>query len=90
MLGGCDEVWIPFVVLAEMKAGFYGGTRQSENESLLLNPLNRETVAILYADRETAGQYARLFVQLKRAGLRCREFPSAVLPASSLDIRNVY
>src|ERR1022692_3103340 len=24
-LGTCDEVWIPFVVLAEMKAGFYGG-----------------------------------------------------------------
>ena len=23
-LGTCDEVWIPFVVLAEMKAGFYG------------------------------------------------------------------
>jgi len=28
LLGSCDEVWIPFVVLAEMKAGFYGGTRQ--------------------------------------------------------------
>lgn len=23
-LGECDEVWIPFGVLAEMKAGFYG------------------------------------------------------------------
>jgi predicted nucleic acid-binding protein len=30
--------------------------------------LARETVSIVYAGRETAEQYARLFVQLKRAG----------------------
>jgi predicted nucleic acid-binding protein len=67
-LGACEEVWIPFIVLAEMKAGFYGGARQACNESLLGNLLSRETVSILYAGRETAEQYARLFVQLKRAG----------------------
>ena len=67
-LGRCDEVWIPFVVLAEMKAGFYGGTRATHNEALLANLLARETVAILLASRETTEQYARLFVQLKRAG----------------------
>ena len=66
-LGTCDEVWIPFVVLAEMKAGFYGGSRQVQNEVLLANLLARVTVDILYAGRETAEQYARLFVQLKRA-----------------------
>jgi len=33
--GTCDEVWIPFVVLAEMKAGFHGGTRPTQNEALL-------------------------------------------------------
>ena len=67
-LGTCDEVWIPFVVLAEMKAGFYGGSRHVQNEVLLANLLARVTVDILYAGRETAEQYARLFVQLKRAG----------------------
>jgi len=67
-LGGCDEVWIPFVVLAEMKAGLLGGMRQIQNAALLSNLLNRETVAILYAGRETTEHYARLFVQLKRAG----------------------
>jgi predicted nucleic acid-binding protein len=35
---------------------------------LLANLLARVTVDILYAGRETAEQYARLFVQLKRAG----------------------
>lgn len=67
-LGGCDEVGIPFVVLAEMKAGFLGGTRSAVNERLLASFLTRETVVVLYADRETTEQYARLFVQLKRAG----------------------
>jgi tRNA(fMet)-specific endonuclease VapC len=67
-LGTCDEVWIPFVVLAEMKAGFYGGSRQPKNEALLANLLGRETVGILYASRETVEHYAHLFVQLKRAG----------------------
>lgn len=67
-LGGCQEVWIPFVVLAEMKAGFLGGTRQVQNETLLSNLLSRKTVSILYVSRETTEQYARLFVQLKRAG----------------------
>jgi len=68
LLGSCDEVWIPFVVLAEMKAGFYGGTRQTGNEALLTSLLGRETVGVLFATRETTEQYARLFVQLKRAG----------------------
>jgi tRNA(fMet)-specific endonuclease VapC len=67
-LGGCDEVRMPVVVLAEMKAGFYGGTRAVRNEALLTNLLGRETVDVIYAGRETAEQYARLFVQLKRAG----------------------
>ena len=51
-----------------MKAGFYGGARQAHNEALLANLLARETVTILFASRETTEQYARLFVQLKRAG----------------------
>ena len=67
-LGGCDEIWVPVVVLGEIKAGFVGGTRQAENEALLARFLNRETVAIVYANRETTEQYARLFVQLRRAG----------------------
>ena len=67
-LGMCDEVWIPFVVLAEIKAGFYGGNRLTQNETLLAKFMSRETIDILYAGRETTEHYARLFVQLKRAG----------------------
>jgi tRNA(fMet)-specific endonuclease VapC len=67
-LGICDEVWIPLVVLAEIKAGFLGGTQRHRNEILLRKLLSKATVGILLPDRETAEHYARLFVQLKRAG----------------------
>lgn len=67
-LGGCDEVWIPLVTLAEMKAGFYGGSQRRRNEALLRQFLTRPTNGVLMPGREIAEQYARLFVQLKRAG----------------------
>jgi predicted nucleic acid-binding protein len=67
-LGTCEEVWIPLVVLAEIKAGFYGGAQRIRNEALLQRFLIKETVGVLLPGRETAEHYARLFVQLKRAG----------------------
>ena len=67
-LGTCDEIWIPLVVLAEIKAGFYGGTQQHRNEILLRKLLAKTVVGVLLPGRETAEQYARLFVQLQRAG----------------------
>jgi predicted nucleic acid-binding protein len=68
LLGGCDEVWIPLIVLAEIKAGFHGGAAQHRNEILLRQLLAKPTVDVLLPTRETAEHYARLFVQLKRAG----------------------
>lgn len=67
-LGTCDEVWIPFVVLGEFKAGFEGGRLGSANESLLTTFLSKSTVGVLFPDRGTTDHYARVFVQLRRAG----------------------
>ena len=67
-LGTCEEVWVPLMVLAETKAGFYGGNRQGRNEALLASFLARSTVGILLPGRETAERYARMLVQLRRAG----------------------
>ena len=67
-LGVCDEVWIPLMVLGEMKAGFHGGTQRHRNEALLQRFLAKATVSVLLPGRETAEHYARIFVQLKRAG----------------------
>ncbi|MDP2998079.1 MAG: type II toxin-antitoxin system VapC family toxin [Bryobacterales bacterium] len=62
------EVWIPFVALAEIKAGFLGGGRPGENEGLLHAFLRLPGVGVLFADSETTDVYARLFLQLRKAG----------------------
>src|SRR3954464_5304739 len=67
-LGGGDEVWVPLMVLGEIKAGFQGGTQRRRNEALLQRFLAKATVSVLIPSRETAEHYARIFVQLKRAG----------------------
>jgi tRNA(fMet)-specific endonuclease VapC len=68
-LGTCDEIWTPLVVLGELKVGFQGGTeRHRGNEGLLQRFLAKSTVSVLLPGRETAEHYARMFVQLKRAG----------------------
>ncbi|HEX3684210.1 MAG TPA: type II toxin-antitoxin system VapC family toxin [Bryobacteraceae bacterium] len=67
-LGTAEEVWIPLFVLGEMKAGFYGGRERVRNEALLQKLLAKTTVNVLLPGAETAEQYGRLFVQLKRAG----------------------
>jgi tRNA(fMet)-specific endonuclease VapC len=68
LLGGCEEVWVPLVTLAELKAGFCGGSQRRRNEELRQRFLRRATAGVLLPGRETAEHYARLFVQLKRAG----------------------
>ena len=67
-LGTAEEVWIPLFALGEIKAGFQGGTEQRRNESLLNRLLAKPTVGVLLPGRETAEHYARIFVQLRRAG----------------------
>ena len=62
------EVWLPFVALAEIRAGFLAGKRSESNEALLSAFLRLPGVAVLYADRETTDVYARLLVQLRRSG----------------------
>ena len=67
-LSVAEEVWIPLFALGEIKAGFQGGTQRHRNEMLLNRLLAKPTVSVLMPGRETAEHYARIFVQLKRAG----------------------
>lgn len=67
-LASCTEIWIPLIVLGEIKAGFLGGAERHRNEILLHKFLAKATVNVLLPGRETAREhYAPLFVQLKRA-----------------------
>jgi len=63
-----EAIFLPFVVLAELRAGFAVGTRGAENERILRRFLMKPGVAVLFADDQTTHYYATLFRQLRRQG----------------------
>ena len=63
-----DTIFMPFVVLGELRAGFLGGSQAPDNEANLARFLNSPRVDILLADDESTHHYARLFHQLRRQG----------------------
>ena len=63
-----EEVFLPFVVLAELRAGFALGRRAAENERVLRLFLLKGGVHVLYADEQTTHHYASVFRQLRRQG----------------------
>ena len=62
------EVYLPFVVVAEVKSGFGMGRRAAENERLLSRFLFQPGVAVAYANASTLDVYASLFRQLRKQG----------------------
>lgn len=63
-----DEILIPFVTLAELRAGFLCGSRSARNERNLIRFLDSPRVEPLFADEATTHVYARLFRQLREQG----------------------
>jgi len=63
-----EWIGVPFVVLAELRAGFMAGSRNRENEKVLGSFLNRRRISVLFADEQTTFHYARLFFQLRSQG----------------------
>ena len=59
-------LFVPLIVLAELRAGFLGGTRADENERVLSAFLGQAGVGILVPDEATTHHYARLVNQLRR------------------------
>lgn len=62
------EVWLPFVVLGELRAGFAVGSQGPRNEAVLGRFLLKPGVAVLYADDQTTHQYATVYRQLRKQG----------------------
>ena len=63
-----EAVFLPFVVLAELRAGFSVGRRGAENEGTLRRFLGKPGVAVLYADDQTTHHYAAAYRQLRGQG----------------------
>jgi len=68
LVAEAQEVFVPFVVLGELRAGFAYGSRQIENERTLRNFLSKPTVHVALPDDQTTHQYASVFRQLKKQG----------------------
>lgn len=63
-----DRIFLPFVSLAELRAGFKCGSRTLANENILTRFLNSFRVTSLYPTDQTTHHYAQLFAQLRKQG----------------------
>lgn len=63
-----ESVKLPFVALAELRAGFRCGTVGRRNEATLVRFLASPRVTVLYPDEQTTHAYAGLFAQLRMQG----------------------
>lgn len=76
-----EQIFLPFVVLAELRAGFLAGAAParrsggassrgagSQNAKVLTAFLNRPRVRVLWPDEDTTHQYAILWNQLRTRG----------------------
>ncbi|HEX5583402.1 type II toxin-antitoxin system VapC family toxin [Gaiella sp.] len=63
-----DDVFVPFVVLAELRGGFAVGRHGRENERHLLRFLAKPGVGVLFGTDATTHVYADLYGQLRRQG----------------------
>ena len=62
------EIVLPFVTVAELRAGFACGTQTKQNASILTRFLNKPRVRVCYPDDGTTHHYANLFRQLRQQG----------------------
>ena len=68
ILETADAIILPFVVLAELRAGFAHGRREADNEQILRRFLLEQDVIVLFPDDQTTHHYASIFRQLRKQG----------------------
>ena len=62
------RIFLPLIVVGELRAGFAAGNREAENLTNLGQFLASPRVAVLFPDELTAEHYARVFLQLRKLG----------------------
>ena len=63
-----DEIWLPFIVIGELRAGFAVGSQGPRNEAVLRRFLLKPGVGVLCADEQTTHHYGVLYRQLRKQG----------------------
>ena len=67
-LGRAELVYLPVIVIGELKRGFYGGNKVSPNLSAFKQFLAKPRVQTLDVNAETAEHFGRLAAYLKKQG----------------------
>jgi tRNA(fMet)-specific endonuclease VapC len=62
------HIYMPLIVLGELRAGFAYGSSLEKNESILNRFLNEEDVFVLCPDEQTAHFYATIYAALRKKG----------------------
>ena len=68
MVEAAEEVWLPVIVLGELRAGFAVGSQGPRNEAILHRFLLKPGVGVLFADEQTTHHYANVYRQLRKQG----------------------
>lgn len=68
LLNQADIVYLPVIVIGELKRGFYYGSRVRENIENLERFIAKPRTRVLDISRETAEQYGQLAAYLKQQG----------------------
>ena len=68
LVEGARTALVPFVVLAELRAGFAVGAQGRANERFLQRFLAKPGVEVVYATDATTHHYAALYRQLRQQG----------------------
>ena len=63
-----NDLFVPFIVIAELRAGFLLGNKLAENESMLTEFLDQSNVTSLYPTDKTTQVFADIFTALRKAG----------------------
>jgi tRNA(fMet)-specific endonuclease VapC len=63
-----NEIYIPSFVLAELYAGFKGGSRYEQNFDVFEKFSKQTNCNLLFADKNSLELYADIFLQLKKNG----------------------
>ena len=67
-LEAANAIYLPFIVVGELRAGFAVGSRGSQNERVLHQFMIQPGVEVLLPDEETTFHYSAVYRQLRTQG----------------------
>ena len=80
-----EQVFLPFIVIAELYSGFRYGTKEEENRIRFSEFLDKTESEVLFPGEETIEQYASIYKLLRKKG---KPIPTNDLWIAALALQN--